>query len=335
MEAVRTWNPLTLSKDCQFIDASACMTPNEIIEKNGLVFERPFYLLVNGAPVLRRSWDSPLPEGAVCHFVELPHGNDNGSNPLAILAMVAVVAVAAYAGGVTSAYVGGTWGTVAGSLVQGVVVAGGMMLINHFFGSTTSAALTSEAQSAETSYTLNSGRNTINLGQPFPEHFGRYTCYPNLIMKSYTEYVDHEQFFYMIGVLGVGEYDVEGVYIDKTPIGDYSEATYNVLAPGDTPTLCPNLVWICGETLGQELTTEWLTVVASAAGTEAHYIAVDFVYQSGLVGYNDRGGAYTVSVTVEVQARMVDDSGGALTGWDDSFISNPFGRNQNGPAIFA
>jgi hypothetical protein len=326
MRIIKTNNPLTLADDHQAIIATSGITPNKVIRENGLVFTRPFFLLANGAPVMRKDWDKPLPKDMICHFVELPRGSD--SNPLQLLATFAVIVLSVYTGGLAAA----AWGTTWGAVVQGVVAIGGMMLVNMFFGGQMVAA--GEIEQPETVYGLTNNRNRLRIGSPFVEHFGRFICYPDLAMGTYTQMEDNDQYLYFLGIIGIGKYDIEGVYIDKTPILDYTDTSYNILAPGTTPTICPDIVWTCPEISNQELTTAWITVAVSAAGTQTMELGFDIVFPSGLIGYNDDAEKIYAKASAAVEARLINSKGVGLQAWVNIF-SKEYNERSKDPLRYS
>jgi hypothetical protein len=87
---------------------------------------------------------------------------------------------------------------------------------------------------------------------------------------------------YFLGILGVGEYDIEGVYINKTPLLDYADSEYNILIPGQPSTLIPDVVWTSNEVSGQDLNTDYITYIVSKPGTEAYFIEYDVTFPGGL-----------------------------------------------------
>ena len=155
----------------------------------------------------------------------------------------------------------------------------------------------------------------MRIGEPFAEPVGRLKIYPDLAQQSYVQNINNDQYLYFLGIIGVGEYDIEDVYIENTPLTDYADSSYNILAPGDSPSLVPNIVWTCNEVSSQELSTDWVTYIVSSVGTSAYYLEYDVTFTGGLVGYNNDGSKYSVSVSVVAQARTVDSAGAALTSW--------------------
>lgn len=155
------------------------------------------------------------------------------------------------------------------------------------------------------------GWNKLRTDEPFPEHFGRLKIYPDLIQHTYVSYYNNSQFLFFAGVIGVGEYDVENVYIDNTPLTDYNDCSYHITGPGEISppvsplTLVPFIVWTSGEVDGQVLTTDWITFIVSAPFTNISAISYDIEFPQGL----------SSNVTVNTESRRVDGDGNALTSW--------------------
>lgn len=282
MEIRRTYNPLTLNYDIVYSGDE--MSPNQVIEQENLIFVRPVVLLVNGEPVLRKFWDNKLKKEDVCHFVELP-GVTGLIILIAFLAKMVVYAAIAYAVG---------------------------YLFNLWFG----PEPLDTAEDVESVYSLTNDTNRFRLGDPFPEHFGRFICYLQLVQQNFVEYASNDcQYLYMMGIIGVGEYDIEGVYIDKTPIGDYEDCTYNIIAPSGSPTIIPRLVYSSPAVSGQELSEDWFTVAVTAPNVEVTEIGFDIVFPGGLIHHRKSGKIAQRSITIYAQARKIDKVGGGLTAW--------------------
>lgn len=200
--------------------------------------------------------------------------------------------------------------------------AGTLLLVVLILGLAVAAFLASAPPGApetpgagKTVYSFNTGSNQLRLGSPFVEHFGRFRAYPDLVQQSYIQNISNDQFLYFFGILGVGEFDVEGVFIDNTPLTDYADSEYNILAPGDTPTLILNLVWTCNEVSGQELKTDFVTYVVSAPLTEVDSIEYDITFPGGLTTLSKKGSVGGASVTVETEVRTIDDFGTPISSW--------------------
>lgn len=315
-EVRRTFNPLTLSKDFLLLDTKGLDSPNGIIRKNKLTFLRPVILIVNGQAVMRKDWDTPLKAGDLAHFVELPGGGEW----MQFAAILAVVALAAISGGAAAALFpagigyGATAGAIASAVVKTVVMVGGSMLVNQFFGGNSSV---SDPGRAQTVYNFSGSSNSFALGSPFPEHFGRFVCYPDYVMTPYTEFIDNEQYLYILGIIGVGQYSIESVSIDKTRISSYPDSTYNILPPGSAPTLCPKIVYPCAGASGQELDIEEnaFSVIVNPAGTSITRIGIDINFPAGLCEITKEGKFRSRTMEIHGKARKVNADGSSAGDW--------------------
>lgn len=320
------FNPFVLKQSPKISGLSESVSINEIIARNRLTFLRPFLVLVDNDAVSRAEWDNPLHPGCEVKFIELPDGG--GSNPFRILALIAIMALSFWLGGIA----GAAFGKLAGALVTGLIGLGGSMLVNYFLG----AAIPKTEEDAKdewTAYSLEAG-NQLAVGVPVPEHFGRVNFFPPLIQTMYTRYFDtgymgennkwvhrYDQFLYMIGVIGVGEYTVHNVLIDKTPISHYenrdtNDVEYAVLGPGTAPTIVPRLCWMSPEANGQELTEEPVKFIVNPLGSIIYTIQVDFIFPGGLCAWDkETGDPYQWNVTLYGKVRRVDDDGAAIEDW--------------------
>ena len=305
MRVERAWNPVALCHDPVITEVADWLSPNQIIAANCLVFRRPVMCMVNGVFWSRKDWDCIVPAGGMVRFVELPMGGGD-SNPLRLLATLALMAISYYLPGAI-----GLTGF-AGSLMSAAIMIGGSLLLNMLFP--VESPKSSDYGTPKTVYSISSNSNRLRIGEPFAEHFGRMLCYPDLVQVSYTTISDNEMYLYFLGIVGVGEYEIEDVFIGLTPMGDYSEAEYNIVAPGGDLTLIKNVVWPSKEISGQELTTDYLTAIVSGPGTTAYYLEYDVFFRQ-LVAFNDEGDKKTASVTVVAEVRTVNYRGIATSSW--------------------
>lgn len=283
MEIRRSYNPLTLKYDN--IYSGVELSPNEVIKQENLIFIRPVILLVNGKALLRKFWVDKLKKDDICHFIELP--GVTGLIAVAIfLAKIIAYAVVAYAIG---------------------------YLYNLWFGP---EPLDISEESVDTVYSITNDSNRFRLGDPFPEHFGRFICFPPLMQQNYVEYENRKlQYMYALGVIGVGEYDIENVFIGKTPIGHYEDCSYNIIPPGGTHSLIKKLVYTSIAISKQEISNNYLTVAVTAPGVEVSQIAFDIIFPGGLHHIHKSGGTSGASVRFQAQARKIDEVGNGLTVW--------------------
>lgn len=324
MRLKESWNPVVLDYDKEFGGITTGVSPNELIKAYNLTFTRRVICLVEspdqGGYWSRKDWDCPVPIGSTVRFVELPRGGGK-SNPLQIIATIAIIAISVYTGGIAAA----AWGAAAGAGVQAGVLIAGSLLLNMFFGSSSDGLSNSDNGQPENIYSINAGGNNIRLGQPFAECFGYFKRYPDLVQLSYVSNENNQQYLYFYAIISVGHLDVHGVYIDETPLSEYTGAQYNILPPGTTllsdgryyesiPTIVPRVVWTCPEISGQELSTSWTTAIVSARGTMVEQIEYDVLFNA-LIGFNDEGDRFAWAVTVVAEARLVDNYGNPTTEW--------------------
>jgi len=86
-------------------------------------------------------------------------------------------------------------------------------------------------------YSLQGQGNYARLAQPIPVIYGRHLVYPDLPATPYGEYQGNEQFLHQLHCIGLGEYDIEQIRIEDTPIASFEEVTYQIVPPGSPVTL--------------------------------------------------------------------------------------------------
>ena len=270
---------------------------------------------IDGDFWLRARWDEVIPADTVVILLPVAHGN-GGSNPLQAVLMIAVVVASIYTAGAVGAAYGAGYGAAAGAAVQ----IGGSLLVNALVPPPrVNTNLT--GASASPTYGLQSNGNTARLLDAIPAVYGHMKTTPDLASQPYTEYVGNEQYLYQLFCVTLGKYQVESILIGDTPVGNFSEIDYEILAPGQPVTLFPDNVVTSSEVGGTELQApndggDWVgPFVASDAGTQANFIGIDLVLPSGLFYANDDGSFGTLALTVEFQAQPIDDSGAAAGGW--------------------
>ncbi|MFZ5762827.1 MAG: host specificity factor TipJ family phage tail protein [Thermodesulfobacteriota bacterium] len=289
----------------------------------------PFVIIRNGEAVLRADWEQEIMDGDVFAVVVLPQGGGGGggSNPLQVVAMLAVVAVAVWAPGAIAAYgaAGGFGYGAAGvgitafassgigaGLISGAMMMGGSMLVNALIPppKAPSPQLAQALAAPSPTYNIQAQGNTARLESAIPVQYGRMMCFPDFAASPYVEYAGNEQYLYQLLCLGQGYYDIEAIRIEDTPLSSFAEITYEVIPPGGSLTLFPANVTTSGEVSGQELLqgTYIGPFVANAAGTQANYLGIDVVMPRGLYDYST-GTLAAMSLTVQVEARPVDDNG--------------------------
>lgn len=288
-------------------------------------WQTPFVAFVDGSPVLRADWHLVLDDGQALAFVDvraIPQGGSSGgSDPVRMVAMIAVMVYAPQLAAQLSYSMGGGMilGSAAGlaAMSAGVGLVG-MALVNAIIPASkaTTPQVASALAAASPTYSMQAQGNTARLEAAIPEHFGRHLAYLDFAAMPYAEYAGNEQYIYQLLCVGRGYYDIEQIRIEDTDISSFDEITYEIVQPGAALTLFPSAVITSSEVAGQDLTT---TVsgpfVAATAGTLTNYLAVDYVLARGLYYATDSGALASVSLTVKAEAQAINDYGTATGAW--------------------
>ena len=302
-------------------------TISQIAEAHNVDLSRPTICLVNGVAVLRKDWNNMLEPDSVVSFVSLPLGGGGGSsNPLQVVMMVAVVVASVYTGGAVGAAYGAVWGGVAAA---GVSIGGGI-LINTLVPTPKPAlnGMTSSAYTQSPTYSLQAQGNSARLGNPIPVIYGKHLIYPDFAAQPYYKYKNDEQYVYQLHCIGQGEYDIEQIRIEDTPIGSFEEITYQIIKPGEKNTLFDEDVVTSNEVAGQELLkgTTCGPFVLNPTESVINKIEIDVAFQRGCYYANDNGSMGNKTIQWQVEARLIDDEDKALGGWftlgSESLTSN-------------
>ena len=266
-------------------------------------WKRPHIAMLNGKAVLRADWGRTLHHGETLAFIDvqaIPQGGgDGGSNPLQAILMLAVLAFAPMAGTWIAGQMGATLatGSFALSMVETISVMAGMMLVNALIPP---PKLTTPQQAAalaapSPTYNLQAQGNTARLEAAIPEHFGRLPAFPDYAAQPYQEYAGNEQYLYQLLCLGRGEYDIEAIRIEDTPVESFDDITYEVVPPYQAVTLFPANVVSAPEVSGQDLrcsaatyerTGTTVTVTWPGHGlTTSNVLSMNFTSGGALNGY--------------------------------------------------
>jgi sulfur carrier protein ThiS len=317
--------------------------------KYGWQFKKglPTVLEVNGEPVLRRFWTTTrIAANDSVRFVSYPLGGQ-GSGAKQVIGLVALVALAAFSGGIASALLGSSASTVlfgsltAGQALAAGIVAGGALLINAL--TAPKAGATNAPDSTQDQiYSVQAQGNTAKLGQPLPVWYGRLKTFPDFAATPWGEFVGNDQYLNILLSVGMGSFEYENLYIDDTILWDADSGVSGTFTgtqiafyePGATVDLFPTNVDSSAEVTGQQLPDgsgtlpgqywmdfggstpgDWLGgFVANPSGTLVQSIAVDYVLPGGCFTVNTDNnniGYATVGLTAEY---CPCDDAGAPTG---------------------
>jgi hypothetical protein len=283
----------------------------------------PYIAVLNGAPLLRAGWRRKLRDGDTLVFVCLPRssGKGGGKNPLKLILSIALMVVAPYVAGFiqTGSLVAAT-GMIGTALTVGVSLVGSM-LINALIPPPKPPSMGGGGgqyggQSASPTYNLTAQGNLARLEAAIPVQYGRMIAFPDFAAQPFTEYAGNEQYLYQLFCLGAGEYSIEAMRIEDTPVANFEEITTAIYTPGQVPTLFPTNVVTAGEVAGQELDGSYTgPFTVNAPATQCYWLGIDLVCPRGLYYANDAGGLTALSVSVRIEARQINDAGSPLGAW--------------------
>jgi Putative phage tail protein len=320
------------------------LVPNlrQVQERSGSIrelapdWDMPYVAFLDGKPILRSDWHMVLGDDHVIAFIDadaFPQGGGGGgggSNPLRVVAMLAVVY---FTGGMGGAMLGIEGAAAVGGL--GVAIANaavtmiGIALVNAILPAPkpTSPQQAAALASPSPTYNLQAQGNSGRIDAAIPEHFGRMLCYPDFAAQPYAEYAGNEQYLYMLLCIGRGSYDVETLKIEDTPIDNYEEVAYEYVPPNGAITLFPTDVTTSSEVSGQSPDGTWIgPFIASHSGEFCNFLGIDVMAPRGLYYANDDGSLASMTATFEVQAQAVNALGIAV----GSFFSLTSGQSISG-----
>ena len=293
-------------------------------------FECPTICLRNAEPVLRERWnDTLIADGDLVAFVPLPQGGGGGKNPLRTILLLAVLVAAIYFAPMLAPSLVSSLGvssTVALGLAQAGIAIVGATLVNVLIPPPKpSLSGFGSAPAPSPTYSLQAQGNHARLAQPIPVIYGRHRVFPDLAATPWVEYSDNEQYLHQLHCIGQGEYDLEQVRIEDTPIASFGEVETEIVPPGGAVTLFETDVVNAPEVAGQELIGAsdreageegWIgPFTANPAGTVAIGIGIDVIMARGLYHAADDGSLEALTIDWEVEARAVDVEGTATGDW--------------------
>ena len=293
-------------------------------------FECPTICLRNAEPVLRERWnDTLIADGDLVAFVPLPQGGGGGKNPLRTILLLAVLVAAIYFAPMLAPSLVSSLGvssTVALGLAQAGIAIVGATLVNVLIPPPKpSLSGFGSAPAPSPTYSLQARGNHARLAQPIPVIYGRHRVFPDFAATPWVEYSDNEQYLHQLHCIGQGEYDLEQVRIEDTPIASFEEVETEIVPPGGSVSLFETDVVNAPEVAGQELIGAsdreageegWIgPFTANPAGTVAIGIGIDVIMPRGLYHAADDGSLEALTIDWEVEARAVDVEGTATGDW--------------------
>ena len=302
-------NPFNPNKGRISKALSGKQTVWQIVKEQKIDLTRPTVCLVDGVAKLRKDWNITLHQKSVVSFVALPLGGGGGksSNPLQVVLTVALIVATVYTGGAVGAAYGAVWGGVAAAAVS----VGGGILINTFVPTPKASlnGMTSSSLTQSPTYSLQAQGNQARLGNPIPVIYGRHLIYPDFASQPYYKYIDNEQYVYQLHCIGQGEYDVEQIRIEDTPISSFEEINCQIIKPGEKNTLFNEDVVTSTEVSGQELLLNKICgpFILNPSETKINQIEIDVAFQRGCYYANDDGSMSNKTINWTIEVRAIDD----------------------------
>lgn len=252
-------------------------------------FEEPTVCCINNEPVLQAEW---------------------GTRQLSDKDIVTIVPVVAG---------GGIVGSIISSVVATVAVTAAINVVLNVPKPKTPG----NAQEADSVYGLQGQYNQRRLGQPIEVNFGTVRRWPAYAAATYNKYINNEQYFYALFCIGQGDHEAIDALIEDTQIGNFEEAEYDFIAPGEGLNLFENNVITSAEIGGIELYgpnepefTDWVgPFILNPANTTTNRVELDFVCPQGLYFANDDGGLDFRQVSLAVEFQRVDGDGNPVGDW--------------------
>ncbi|WP_096701315.1 host specificity factor TipJ family phage tail protein [Magnetospirillum sp. 15-1] len=274
-------------------------------------------------------------DGEVVTVIRWPQGGGGGGgggkNPMRIVLTIAVMVAAIYLGPMAAVAMGYTAAGSAAAMATAGIALAGSMLINTVIPAPKPSMPSlnwggsGSAPAPSPTYSIQAQGNQGRLGQPIPVIYGRHLIYPDLASEPYQDYVGNEQYLYQLHVIGQGEYAVEQIRIEDTPISSFEEVQTQIVPPSGRVTLFEPDVVTAAEVAGQELVAPNLVqsgddgyigpFAANPVDTSAGALGIDVVMPRGLYYANDGGSLDSRTVQWQVETRAVDAEGGAIGGW--------------------
>ncbi|MFZ4537811.1 host specificity factor TipJ family phage tail protein, partial [Propionivibrio sp.] len=302
-----------LSIDRQVLPAqwSAGRTVREYLVACGVDTHREIVIRIDGRLLTVAEWDTVCPSPGDIINVEgvvSGSGGEGGSNPIAMILMIAVMFVAPHlavmmngVGGLATVTAAGAL-TMTGTLVAGVISMAGNMIISALFRPSqpsAAAAVTGQGGAESPTYSLSGGSNRMRPYEPLAVLMGNHRIFPDYGSKPYTEYEGDDQYLYQVFNFGIGDLALSDLRIGETPLADYQGVTLTRAANGVLPGFYGNV----DTTEGAELTyaTGW---VKRTSGTETTRLAVDIA--GTFFRSNDEGGIEERSADINVEYSVKD-----------------------------
>lgn len=185
---------------------------------------KPVVLWVDGREIPKTEWALTVPhrDSLITVHGIVQDGGGGGSNPLRIVAMIAVLALAWFAAPALAGALG-----VSAGFAQGLIMVAGTMIVNALLPAPRPdlARLDGRNAAASPTYSLTGGSNQPRLYAPMPMVLGVHRIFPDLISRSYTEFQGTTQYLYSLFSFGVSDVTLTNIKLGTTDIASYTGVT--------------------------------------------------------------------------------------------------------------
>jgi len=270
-------------------------------------------VIVNGTALMQPHWHREIFLGDVVEWHIIPQG---GNASRSILTIIAIIAITYFSAGIATAIgIGGAAGTAAVSIVLNLAA---QLLINALIPINPAGGLGNSAISPGSVYNTSLSGNQARLSQPIPVVYGRMRTLPDFACQPYVQYKNNDQYYYVLLCIGQGEYALESLMIDDTPISNFHSVYYRLLQPGTLPTQVKANIVTAVEVAGNALdaTVAVGGFVVNKPRTMIDRIGWDLVADQGLGIADGATGAFTTFlVQVDVDIQYINDFGQPIGTW--------------------
>lgn len=270
-----------------------------------------------GLWLLRADWRHTVLPGDMVEFHVRPQSGGNSNALRTILQIVVLVVAYVYAPYLAGAEYGLFAGASEGLVAAGLTIAGNLA-INALIPVAAGQGGGAAGPQASPSYNTALSGNAARLDGAIPVLYGFNRTFPDFAGQPYSEYdnATFDQYYYALFALGHGEFTVPKIEIDDTPLSSFADVEFNILAPGEAPTLVDPAVVTAIEVTGQEIPPGRYIGPFAASGPDSVATDVAFDIVLGGLGFigND-GGVSSKTVSLRFEVKEIDYWGEALGVW--------------------
>ena len=193
---------------------------------------QPITITLDDRLLTVEEWDLICPKtGQIINVQATVQGGGGNSNPMQVVLMIAVVALAAIAAPYLAAAIPGMVGATGALTSVGLGVAagigaaisiGGSLLIGALFPPKTATDAVGQNPEVSPTYSLAGGSNQARPYQSMPVVMGTHRLFFDLASRPYTEYRGEDQYLYQIFNNSLGTVWADDFRIGTTPLLSYA-----------------------------------------------------------------------------------------------------------------